>query len=450
MRKPSLATIFLIVFVDLMGFGIVMPNLQLYGQRFGIKSYFALTLVGATYSMCQFLFAPLLGKWSDRVGRRPVLLLSQVGTLLGFFVLFIAHWFEGPQAGLGIALIFASRIIDGISGGNISTAMAYVADITTPENRAKGMGMVMAGLGLGFMFGPAIGGEVAYYAGLQWVPIAASAFSLAALAMTFAYLPESLDPAHAASANDLRRYSAIGIIHSLRRPIIGPMILMAYVNGFAFAGMEQTYSLLIRLRVFGSPTDILHLEVIDQSARASSRASGFLFFMIGIIIVVIQGGMIHKLTKKFGEAKLVIAGPLFIATGMFIVALDLPRVVPGLWIWTGFVFGSACLALGSSLFNPSLQSLISRHAGPREQGEVLGAMQGMASLARATGPIAAGLLFQFVAAGTVFQGAAPYWLSGIMCLIVAVWAIAIRRKLIPPVSATAPTASPIESVQIAD
>ncbi len=450
--KKALLTIFLIVFIDLMGFGIMMPNLQLYGQRFGINSYFTLTLVGASYSIFQFIFAPILGRWSDRIGRRPVMLISQAGTLVGFMILFAAHWFEkgnGQAEVWGIVLIFASRIIDGISGGNISTAMAYVADISSPENRAKYMGMVMAAFGLGFMFGPMIGGVVAYYIGLQWVPIAASIFSFAALSMTFMFLHESLPPEKrsvGAKASTSIFHALLdrvfGMRHAVARPVIGPMILMSFVNGFAFAGMEQTFSLLIRLRVYGSRPDILNPQVMDEVARRSSRGSSFLFFMIGSIIVVIQGGMIHRLTKKFGEARLVIAGPLFIAAGMFIVSSDLSRLFPGLWPWTGFVLGSACFALGSSIFNPSVQALISRHAGEREQGEVLGANQGMSSLARALGPVVAGLLFQYVLAGTRFEGAAPYWFSGFVCVAVSIWAMGMKQRLKPPAVKVSNTMEP--------
>jgi dipeptide/tripeptide permease len=255
------------------------------------------------------------------------------------------------------------------------------------------------------------------------------------------------------------------------------MILMGFVNGFAFAGMEQTYSLLIRLRIYARATDIMSPDLLDETARRSSRGSGLLFFMIGIIIACIQGGYIHKLTKKYGEAKLLIVGPILIALGMFIVAADLPRMftlatgwpstTPSLawawdaphllnWarLWSGFFVGSACFAIGSSLFNPSLQSLVSRHAGVREQGEILGAMQGMASLARAAGPVAAGLLFQYVSPGTVLQGAAPYWLSGAMALGVTLWVITKRKALVPPVTSASekpPSGDGnMESIQLMD
>ncbi len=436
MRKASLFTIFLIVFIDLMGFGIVLPNLQLYGLRFGISSYFALTLMGATYSICQFLFAPVLGKWSDRIGRRPVLIVSQAGTLVGFLILYAAHWFEAANPAVGITLIFASRIIDGISGGNISTASAYIADITTPENRAKGMGIIGAAFGLGFVFGPAIGGIVGKNLGLEWVPILAALFSIAALAMTIFWLPESLDPAHKTPPGELRRFSLLGLRHALTRPAVAPLILMSFVNGFAFAGMEQTLSLLIYLRVFSpNPNGLTPPQLAaakEIAGENSSLYTGILFFLVGIIIVIVQGGLIHRLTKKFGEARLVITGPALIAIGMLIIALDLPHLFPGLWPWTGFALGCSFLALGSSLFNPSLQSLISRHTPPREQGEILGASQGMASLARATGPIIAGLLFAYLWTNTPLEGSAPYYLSAALCLLVSLWAITIRRRLVPP------------------
>ena len=237
MRKASIFTIFLIVFVDLVGFGIVLPNLQLYGQQFGISNYFYLTLIGATYSFFQFLFAPILGRWSDHIGRRPVLIVSQIGTIVGFFMLFFANFFQGQI--LGIVLIFASRIVDGISGGNISTANAYIADITTPENRAKGLGALGAAFGLGFIFGPIIGGLVSHFLGLQYVPLVAAAFSFTALTMTVTRLAESRTPNNQRNDAAARRFSFRGLEHSLVRPIIGPLILwlrVRYLDGRASGG----------------------------------------------------------------------------------------------------------------------------------------------------------------------------------------------------------------------
>ncbi|MGC8551376.1 MAG: MFS transporter [Phycisphaerae bacterium] len=437
MRKASIFTIFLIVFVDLVGFGIVLPNLQLYGQRIGINNYFFLTLIGATYSLFQFGFAPILGKWSDHIGRRPVLIISQCGTVFGFLLLFAAD-FANTMA-LGVTLIFASRIIDGISGGNISTANAYIADITTPENRSKGMGAIGAAFGLGFVFGPVIGGTVAHFLGLGYVPIVAAAFSLTALLMTIFTLPESrkFDGDNPAAA---RRFTVRTIEHALMRPIIGPMILLFFLNGFAFAGMEQTFSLLIQHRLyplpptavvkasFNSHTVSLSLPGAAKERRRqddrASTASGYLFGCIGIVIVLIQGGMIGRLTKKYGETALAIVGPMIIAAGLVLIGIP----VHWAWRWTGFLAGGILLAIGSGLFNPSMQSLISRHCSAGEQGEVLGATQGMASLARALGPVVAGVLFEYA------FPAMPYYVSAAVCVLVTLVVFSGRAKYRPPVA----------------
>jgi MFS family permease len=450
MRKASILTIFLIVFIDLVGFGILLPNQQYYGQTFGIHNLFFLTLLGPAYSLFQFLFAPVLGRWSDRVGRRPVLLISQVGTLVGFLLLFAAHFVVDLNQAAAVFLLYFSRVLDGISGGNISTASAAIADITTPENRAKGMGAIGAALGLGFVFGPFIGGVVGKHLGLHFVPLTAALFSLAALLMTYFNFPETHHPGEV--TEDPRRFSVQGLRHAIARPVIWALIWMAFVNGFAFAGMEQTFSLLVQERAFppaavsapavpaatgpasaeaSAATTRAAAEEPDpetRSARLASGAAGYLFGAIGLIILVVQGGLIGRLTKRFGEPPLVIAGPVLIAIGLLLVGTA--GMVGG--VWAALVGGSALLALGSSLFNPSVQSLISRHAGRREQGEILGASQGMASLARAVGPLLAGYLYWAVSSAT------PYYLCAGICLLVAGWAVAIRGKLRPPAAEMAP------------
>lgn len=407
MRKASLFTIFLIVFIDLVGFGILLPNQQYYGETLGIHNPFFLALIGPAYSFFQFLFSPILGAWSDRVGRRPVLIISQIGTFVGFLLLFSCHLLIEVSVPLAIFLLYFSRVLDGISGGNISIASAYIADITEPKDRAKGMGIIGAAFGIGFVFGPAIGGLVGKYLGLHWVPIVAAAFSLAALMMTIFTLPESHTPGK--KSEDHRRFSFGGLSRALARPLIGAMILMSFVNGFAFAGMEQTFSLLIQERGSLSPQN-------------ASGASGWLFGAIGIIIVIVQGGLIGRLTRRFGEPILAISGPMLIAAGLLIVG------IAGRWlgVWPDLILGSVLLALGSSLFNPSIQSLISRHAGQHEQGEILGASQGMASLARAAGPLLAGYLYWKL------SSAAPYYVSAGICFLVALWALALGNKLRPP------------------
>ncbi len=409
-RRGSLLTIFLIVFIDLVGFGILLPNQQYYGETFGISNAFALTLIGPAYSLFQFLFAPILGTWSDRIGRRPVLIVSQVGTLAGFLILYGAHFVVAIDVPVAIFLLYFSRVLDGISGGNISTATAYVADVTTRANRAKGMGLIGAAFGLGFVFGPFIGGVVGKHLGLAYVPLAGAVFSAGALVMTVLRLPESHHPGEVTEG--IRRFTVTGLQHALARPIIGAMIVMGFVNGFAFAGMEQTFSLLIQHRA-------------RLTAENASGASGYLFGGIGLIIVVVQGGLIGRLTKRFGEPRLVAAGPLLVAAGLVLVGADWGALgLAGVWRW--LIVGSAFLAVGSSLFNPSLQSLISRHARQEEQGEILGAAQGMASLARGVGPLLAGFLYWW------FAPEVPYFVAAAICLGVAVVVLARQRQLRPP------------------
>ncbi|MGC8561096.1 MAG: MFS transporter [Phycisphaerae bacterium] len=460
MKKASLFTIFLIVFVDLVGFGIVLPNLQLYGQQYGINNYFYLTLIGVTYSLFQFLFAPILGRWSDHIGRRPVLIISQIGTIIGYLMLFASIFFRASP--LGIVLIFVSRMVDGITGGNLSTASAYIADITTPENRAKGFGVIGAAFGLGFMFGPLIGGTVSKFLGLQYVPLVAAVFSLAALTMTITRLAESRNLATDNAAAQ-RRFSVRGLEHALKRPVVGMLIMLFFVNGFAFAGMEQTLSLLIQHRLYpltpakaiavGDPSAALapgtktvasikhaasapsaaitNLEAFRKKQDSdASAASGFLFGAIGIVIVIVQGGLIKRLTHRFGEWKLAIAGPLFITAGLLLIGLPIHWA----WAWTGFLSGGICLAIGGGLYNPSIQSLISRHCSADEQGEILGANQGMASLARATGPILAGLLFEYLFPASV------YYVSASLCFIVALLVMSRRRAFALPVPEAEPAA----------
>lgn len=455
MKKASMFTIFLIVFVDLVGFGIVLPNLQLYGQQYGINNYFYLTLIGVTYSVFQFIFAPILGRWSDRVGRRPVLIISQIGTIIGYLLLFSSIFFR--TSAIGIILIFVSRVIDGATGGNLSTASAYIADITTPENRAKGFGVIGAAFGLGFMFGPLIGGTVSKFIGLQYVPLAAVLFSLGALTMTITRLSESRNLATDNAAAQ-RRFSFRGLEHALKRPVVGMLIMLFFVNGFAFAGMEQTLSLLIQHRLYpltptkalaarGSSTGTLHAskgggaQVSDPAGAQleafrkkqdsdASAASGFLFGAIGIVIVIVQGGLIKRLTQRFGEWKLAIAGPLFITAGLLLIGLPIHWA----WVWTGFLAGGICLAIGGGLYNPSIQSLISRHCSADEQGEILGANQGMASLARATGPILAGILFEYLFPASV------YYVSASLCFIVALLVMSRRRAFALPAQEAGPAA----------
>jgi MFS transporter, DHA1 family, tetracycline resistance protein len=361
-RRSPLAVIFLTVFLDLLGFGIVLPLAAYYVGALGgsgmtpAQIATASTWLGALYSFTQFLFAPLWGWLSDRVGRRPIILLSVAGSCLSY-VLF------GLATSLPVLLL--SRALAGAMAANISTAQAYVADVTTPEERTKGMGMIGAAIGLGFVLGPAIG---AWVGGTEAgrpsmaVPILAAGLAALNLALAFFLLPESLKP------GTERRTWSVGVYQrALSHPRVGLPILMFFLGTLAFAAMEWTLTPFL----------------IDRFAF-SQRDTGKLFFGLGLIIALVQGGLIRRLAKGGREPQLLVAGTLLMVPGLALIPWA--PTVPALW---GVL---SVLAFGQGIVSPSTSSLISQATSPTEQGAILGVSQGMSSLARAIGPLAAGAL----------------------------------------------------------
>src|SRR6267143_5895233 len=362
MKRSPLIVIFTTVFIDLVGFGIVIPVLPFYVE--GTKFHASTRMVGflfASYSIMQLIFTPILGRLSDRYGRRPVLFLSLLGTSLGFFVLGFANT---------LWMLFAGRIIDGITGGNISTAQAYIADITTPENRAKGMGMLGAAFGLGFIFGPAIGGILSRW-GIHVPFFFAAALCFANAVLLYFTLPETVTKDHPA-----RNLAAAGrgfgqLINSLKQPRLGFVLTIYFLFIVAFSIMTTSFSLYTMFR-FGY----------------DAQSNGYLFAYVGLIAVIIQGGLIGRLVKKFGELPLVIVGALCFAASLFAIPFVGPRT-GGL---LALLVGGGIFSLGNSLATPALTSLASKSVGAAEQGSVLGVTQSVASLARAVGPSLAALL----------------------------------------------------------
>ncbi len=387
--------LFLIVLVDLIGFGLVIPLLPFYAVRFAASPQ-EVTLLLATYSFCQLFTAPLWGRLSDRVGRRPVLMASMLASASAYL------WFGAANA---LWMLFAARALAGACAGNIAAAQAYIADVTTPENRAKGMGLIGAAFGLGFIVGPALGGflagndpAIADLARPAWL---AAALSLAALCGVIVLLRESLPPERRGGAARGRIGAILG---ALRRPVLARLILTFFLVILAFAGMESTFALWA-MRQFGwGPGQV-----------------GYVFAYVGVLSAVLQGGLIGRLTNRFGEERLLIAGLVLIAGGLVVLAAT--RDIPLLAI---AVTG---LALGMGLTQPSLNSLISRRAGSTEQGEVLGVSQSVGSLARVLGPAAAGALFGEL-------GRASPFLWGAV-LVAGAWlvALSIGRSAMPLASA---------------
>lgn len=362
MKRSPLVVIFTTVFIDLVGFGIVIPVLPFYaeGTIFNATPR-TVGLLFASYSVMQLIFSPILGRLSDRFGRRPVLLISIIGTGIGFLILGFATT---------LWMLFVGRILDGITGGNISTAQAYIADVTTKEDRAKGMGMIGAAFGLGFIFGPAIGGILSRW-GVH-VPFFFAAFlCFANTVLLFFTLPETVTKDHPARISAAGGRGLSQLIKSFSHPRLGYVLLIYFLFVVAFSIMTTSFSLYMMFR-FGF----------------DAQHTGYLFAYVGIIAVIVQGGLIGRLVKRFGELPLVIAGALFFAVSLFAV----PLVGPNRGGLIALLVGGGVFSLGNSLATPALNSLASKSASAGEQGTVLGVTQSVASLARAVGPSLAAIL----------------------------------------------------------
>lgn len=373
MKRSPLLVIFITVFIDLIGFGIVIPVLPFYaeGTKFGATPS-QVGFLFASYSVMQLVFAPVLGRLSDKYGRRPVLLVSLLGTALGFMILGFATT---------LWMLFVGRIIDGISGGNISTAQAYIADVTTKEDRAKGMGLIGAAFGLGFVFGPAIGGILSRW-GINVPFFFAGGLAFANAILLYFTLPETVTPDHPARVSAASGRGWQHLFRALREPRLATVLTIYFLGIVAFSIMTATFSLFMMFRL---GYDAFH--------------NGWVFAFVGIISATIQGGLIGKLVKRFGEPLLVIVGALLFSASLVAV----PFVKPASGLLAILALGAAT-AIGQALSAPSLSSLASKSASPGEQGGVLGVMQSVASLARAVGPSLAAVLISSAIAHVGYDG----------------------------------------------
>ena len=389
MKRSPLVVIFTTVFIDLVGFGIVIPVLPYYAE----SSRFHATprivgLLFASYSVMQLIFSPILGRLSDKHGRRPVLLISIIGTGVGFLILGFANT---------LLLLFVGRILDGITGGNISTAQAYIADITTPENRAKGMGLIGAAFGLGFVFGPAIGGILTRW-GVAVPFFFAAGLCFANALLLYFTLPETVTPDHPARTSAAGGRGLGQLIHSFADWRLAYVLTIYFLFIVAFSIMTTSFSLFTMFR-FGY----------------DAQHTGYLFAYVGILAVIVQGGLIGRLVKRFGELSLVIAGAFLFAGSLFAV----PFVGPQNGGLAALLIGGGLFSIGNSLSSPSLTSLASKQVSAAEQGSIMGVTQSVASLARAAGPALAALLIHSAIAYTGADGQ-PHLMSD-SSLFVTFW-----------------------------
>lgn len=392
--KGALLTIFLIVFADLMGFGIIIPLMPLYAAQYHASAW-DIGLLFSIYSACQFVASPILGALSDRFGRRPVLIFSQFGSVLGYLLLgFVmnVHWTHPEYA---LLLIYCSRFIDGLSGGNISTAQAYISDVTTKENRAKGMGVLGAAFGVGFAAGPALGaGLVKLHPALPGY--FAAAFSFVAMIQTYFRLVEGRvhNPADSASWLHPSRFLPI-----LRKTRLVQLLLIFFISMAAFVMLESMVALFLSN---------------SHTFSFGETQVGLYYAYLGVIIVIVQAGLIRRLTKRFGEWPLAIIGPLFVGIGMVILAIV--GIKPLLVL---LLIGGGINAIGRSLQTPTLFALISHNSDPSEQGIVFGLNQGLGSIARTIGPAIAAAAFNVHISG-------PFVVAAVIVLIASLWTAGLR------------------------
>lgn len=364
-NKRSLITIFLVVFIDLLGFGLILPLLPYIAERFE-ASPLQIGLLTAVYSFFQLIASPILGRLSDRYGRKKLLIISQLGSAFGYLLLGLAG---------NLPLLFLSRIIDGITGGNISIAQAYIADVTTKKNRAQGMGLMGAAFGLGFIFGPAIGGalsKISYSTPAYF----ATAVSLLTVLTTIFFLKETVNT-KVAVKSPRTKFSLAEFKRVLSLYPIGLLIVVFFLTNTSFSTMQGTFALWTQKTFNFAPVN-----------------NGWLFTYVGILAVLFQLRLLPFVTKRFREKTILLWSLIFMAIGMFLIPLSFDPD----FLYVALFF----MPLGQALAMPTVQAMATENVPPEEYGETLGVMQSAGSFGRIIGPIIGGEMFQVMGKDSAF------------------------------------------------
>jgi multidrug resistance protein len=373
LKKRALGVAFFTLFLDLLGFGIIIPVQPFYAEGFG-ASPTTVTWIGAAYSLMQFLFAPLWGALSDRIGRRPVVLMSVAFGAAGFLVFGLAT---------SLWMLFLARMVAGFGNANLGTVQALVADVTPPEERARSMGLIGAAFGLGFVLGPAIGGIVGSQLGPHAPAFTAAGLGVLNLVLAAALLPETRRPGGKREGRGVFALAALSRVKAV--PNVPQLLLIMFVFTTGFSLMETALSLFIEHRWV--PRELIGTAPGQKQATALTT---WVLLAVGVTAVIVQGGLIGRLRALFGEKRLIVVGCALIALSLAGIA-----AVP---VWDapyGAMFPLiVVLSVGSGVFSPSQSSLLSRSVDADHQGEVLGVSQSMGALGRIAGPAVSGWLFE--------------------------------------------------------
>ena len=422
--RRGLAIVFAVVFLDLLGFGIIIPILPYYTRSFPGGTEFVIGLLAASYSLMQFVFAPLLGSLSDRIGRRPVIVVSLSGSVIAWTVFGLAD---------ALWLLFVSRMLAGAMGGNLSTAQAYVADVTPREDRAKSLGLLGAAFGLGFIFGPGIGavlsfdGVVAAVDGL--VPVvaitrfslpsfAAAVASLCGVVVTLLFLPESL-PAEARGGGERRPSQVEQLLAGLQTSGLRELLGAFFLVSFAFSGVQ-----------------IMFIPFVADVYGYTASQSALLLTYIGVLSVVVQGVLVGRLTARYAAVSLTVGGTAVLAVGVGLLPFTnrLGAFVPDLTGITPLLTGEllallavlTLLPVGNGVLSVTLTTIVSQRASAATQGSAFGLTQGAGSLARTIGPIVMGGLY------TVVGFWSPFVVGAVLLVPVGVLVYRIGTPTEPP------------------
>jgi len=389
MQKRRLMTIFLIVFIDLLGFGLILPLLPFYAETFNASDT-VIGLLVASYAAAQLIGAPLLGRLSDRFGRRPILLVSILGTSIGFVILGAAN---------ALWILFAARIFDGLTGGNIAVARAYITDVTDESNRAKALGLIGAAFGMGFIIGPALGGALSTGGNYALPAFVAAGLSALNVVMAFFWLPESLDAERREALRENPRHYVASLrtdLAAFRRPGVGPLLQMMALFQLAFVTFEGVFS--------------LHAK--DHLALQSNEA-GYLLAYAAAIIALVQGAAIGRLESRYSENQLIpVAGVvmLFSLLGWAIVP-DVPLMLVVL----------APLSFSIGVLSTTMHSTVTKAVHLDEIGSMMGLSAAIGSATRMIGPAIGGALFDVLGA----------WAPGVFgALLMACFAVYAWRELL--------------------